>query len=143
MPSQLIAPPMLAPLNPPDLLHSQAPCFLSTRRPAPPCPDRHVSPVLLPPVHQDCSCISHAQVQPLDIEDRYEDTSHQFLVSSRDTVSMETGVTPMRFHPFAAIHLSSVRICSSLALKLVENLTVEISTPNKLISTCKMSVVPL
>ncbi|MEQ2266230.1 hypothetical protein XENORESO_015727 [Xenotaenia resolanae] len=27
----------------------------------------------------DCSCISHAQVQPVDIEERYEDTSHQFL----------------------------------------------------------------
>ncbi|XP_024866723.1 STE20-related kinase adapter protein beta [Kryptolebias marmoratus] len=27
----------------------------------------------------DCSCISHAQVQPMDIEERYEDPSHQFL----------------------------------------------------------------
>ncbi|XP_061572159.1 STE20-related kinase adapter protein beta isoform X1 [Cololabis saira] len=27
----------------------------------------------------DCSCISHSQVQPMDIEERYEDTSHQFL----------------------------------------------------------------
>uniref|UniRef100_A0A3P9LD21 STE20 related adaptor beta n=1 Tax=Oryzias latipes TaxID=8090 RepID=A0A3P9LD21_ORYLA len=27
----------------------------------------------------DCSCVSHAQVQPLDIEERYEDTSLQFL----------------------------------------------------------------
>ncbi|XP_056884559.1 STE20-related kinase adapter protein beta isoform X2 [Takifugu flavidus] len=27
----------------------------------------------------DCSCISHTQVQPLDIEEHYEDTSHQFL----------------------------------------------------------------
>uniref|UniRef100_A0A3B4FNS5 STE20-related kinase adapter protein beta-like n=1 Tax=Pundamilia nyererei TaxID=303518 RepID=A0A3B4FNS5_9CICH len=27
----------------------------------------------------DCSCISHAQVQPMDIEERYEDISHQFL----------------------------------------------------------------
>uniref|UniRef100_A0A3B5MI79 Protein kinase domain-containing protein n=1 Tax=Xiphophorus couchianus TaxID=32473 RepID=A0A3B5MI79_9TELE len=26
----------------------------------------------------DCSCISHSQVQPMDIEERYEDTSHQF-----------------------------------------------------------------
>uniref|UniRef100_H2LGQ7 STE20 related adaptor beta n=1 Tax=Oryzias latipes TaxID=8090 RepID=H2LGQ7_ORYLA len=27
----------------------------------------------------DCSCVSHAQVQPLDIEERYEDSSLQFL----------------------------------------------------------------
>uniref|UniRef100_A0A3P8W640 STE20 related adaptor beta n=1 Tax=Cynoglossus semilaevis TaxID=244447 RepID=A0A3P8W640_CYNSE len=27
----------------------------------------------------DCSCISHAQVQPMDIEEHYEDTSHHFL----------------------------------------------------------------
>ncbi|XP_069568896.1 STE20-related kinase adapter protein beta isoform X6 [Brachyistius frenatus] len=26
----------------------------------------------------DCSCISHAQVQPADIEERYEDIGHQF-----------------------------------------------------------------
>uniref|UniRef100_A0A3B4AQ85 Protein kinase domain-containing protein n=1 Tax=Periophthalmus magnuspinnatus TaxID=409849 RepID=A0A3B4AQ85_9GOBI len=32
-----------------------------------------------PPSPQDCSCISHAQVQPMDIEECYEDTSHQFL----------------------------------------------------------------
>ncbi|KAI4792165.1 hypothetical protein KUCAC02_033577 [Chaenocephalus aceratus] len=31
----------------------------------------------------DCSCISHTQVQPLDVEERYEDISHQFL--SRDS----------------------------------------------------------
>ncbi|KAM8905226.1 STE20-related kinase adapter protein beta [Spinachia spinachia] len=30
-------------------------------------------------LHQDCSCISHTQVQPLDIEECYEDISHQFL----------------------------------------------------------------
>lgn len=84
---------------------SKAPRFLS----APPCPLRHVSPVppssLPPPLHQDCSCISHAQVQPMDIEERYEDTSHQFLVSSQDTVSMETGVTLMLFHHIVTIHL--------------------------------------
>lgn len=51
------------------------------------------SPLLPPPflVHQDCSCISHAQVQPLDIEERYEDTSHHFLVSSPDAVGMRRG----------------------------------------------------
>ncbi|XP_028321686.1 STE20-related kinase adapter protein beta [Gouania willdenowi] len=27
----------------------------------------------------DCSCISHAQVQPMDIEEHYEDHSHHFL----------------------------------------------------------------
>ncbi|RVE75338.1 hypothetical protein OJAV_G00015700 [Oryzias javanicus] len=27
----------------------------------------------------DCSCVSHAQVQPMDIEERYEDSSLQFL----------------------------------------------------------------
>lgn len=55
-----------------------------------PCPGRHVSP--MPPslpIHQDCSCISHTQVQPLDIEEHYEDTSHQFLVSS-PSVSTES-----------------------------------------------------
>lgn len=43
----------------------------------------------------DCSCISHAQVQPLDIEERYEDTSHHFLScdGSRYTLPGATATT--------------------------------------------------
>lgn len=33
----------------------------------------------------------------MDIEERYEDTSHQFLVSSPDAVSTKTSVTLMLF----------------------------------------------
>ncbi|KAK2880308.1 hypothetical protein Q8A73_023006 [Channa argus] len=86
-----------------------------------------------PPLHQDCSCISHAQVQPMDIEERYEDTSHQFLVSSQDAVSMETEpfvyITELQaspppsssyalspFHPLVAIcpltHYFTIIICT-------------------------------
>lgn len=46
------------------------------------------------PIHQDCSCISHTQVQPLDIEEHYEDTSHQFLVSSPQTLSVQREASP-------------------------------------------------
>lgn len=46
------------------------------------------------PIHQDCSCISHTQVQPLDIEEHYEDTSHQFLVSRLETLSAQRQVSP-------------------------------------------------
>lgn len=66
------------------------------------------SPVLPPHflVHQDCSCISHAQVQPLDIEERYEDTSHHFLVSkSPDVVGMRNGGW-WGSHPVVTSHYS-------------------------------------
>lgn len=83
-----LAPPSLFPHDspPPPLLPRQA-CL--------------TSPLLPPPflVHQDCSCISHAQVQPLDIEERYEDTSHHFLVSSPDAVGMRRGGGWRGSHP--------------------------------------------
>ncbi|KAF7664159.1 hypothetical protein LDENG_00187250 [Lucifuga dentata] len=37
----------------------------------------------------DCSCISHAQVQPMDIEEQYEDTSHQFLSSDGSEYTLQ------------------------------------------------------
>lgn len=97
-----LAPPSLFPHDPP---------------PAPPRQACLTSPVLPPPflVHQDCSCISHAQVQPLDIEERYEDTSHHFLVSSPDAVGMRRGgggvPTPLSLP--VTLHVSPVRKCYS------------------------------
>eukprot|EP00063_Salmo_salar_P031699 XP_014006534.1 PREDICTED: STE20-related kinase adapter protein beta-like isoform X2 [Salmo salar] len=42
----------------------------------------HVSPPPpSSPLPQDCSCISPTQVQPISIEDQYEDISHQYLSS--------------------------------------------------------------
>lgn len=46
------------------------------------------------PIHQDCSCISHTQVQPLDLEEHYEDTSHQFLVSSLESLFSQRRASP-------------------------------------------------
>ncbi|TMS11835.1 STE20-related kinase adapter protein beta [Larimichthys crocea] len=54
----------------------------------------------------DCSCISHAQVQPLDIEERYEDTSHQFLSCDGSEYTLQgpaggddiTGLSPEPAH---------------------------------------------
>lgn len=89
-------------------------CSLTTPPPQQAC---LTSPVLPPPflVHQDCSCISHAQVQPLDIEERYEDTSHHFLVSSPDAVGMrrEGGGVPTPLSLPVTLHVSPVRKCYS------------------------------
>lgn len=56
----------------------------------------HVSPLLLHPPPQDCSCISHSQVQPMDIEERYEDTSHQFRVSSWHAVIISLEIKTLK-----------------------------------------------
>ncbi|XP_053725073.1 STE20-related kinase adapter protein beta isoform X1 [Synchiropus splendidus] len=37
----------------------------------------------------DCSCISHTQVQPMDIEEHYEDSSHQFLSSDTSEYTLQ------------------------------------------------------
>ncbi|XP_018585027.1 STE20-related kinase adapter protein beta isoform X1 [Scleropages formosus] len=42
----------------------------------------------------DCSCISHTQVQPFSIEDRYEDISQQYLSSDGSTCALSrTGIS--------------------------------------------------
>lgn len=54
----------------------------------------------------DCSCISHTQVQPLDIEERYEDISHQFLSCDGSEYTLQgpaggddvTGLSPEPAH---------------------------------------------
>uniref|UniRef100_M4A0N0 STE20 related adaptor beta n=1 Tax=Xiphophorus maculatus TaxID=8083 RepID=M4A0N0_XIPMA len=54
----------------------------------------------------DCSCISHSQVQPMDIEERYEDTSHQFLSCDGSEYTLQgpaggddiTGLSPEPAH---------------------------------------------
>lgn len=57
----------------------------------------------------------------MDIEERYEDISHQFLVSSQDSVSMETGITLMLFHRIIICHLSGAAYSVLLKTVLKEN----------------------
>lgn len=78
------------------------------------------------PIHQDCSCISHTQVQPLDIEEHYEDTSHQFLVSSLETLSAQRQASPWSSSitsPLLIHHLFVMR----MNVPLIENPSTTIS----------------